>query len=102
MRNGVNFRSQPLDQATSYCTRMRGIDAEESAMLLIQSGLLVRLDDPRVVLRRMKVNELTEFLTRQGIEGVKGSRKEKLIARSRERFATPRAIVEDRMNRWMA
>lgn len=28
-------------------------------------------------------------------------RKEKLIARSRERFATPRATVEDKLNRWM-
>jgi energy-coupling factor transporter ATP-binding protein EcfA2 len=29
-------------------------------------------------------------------------RKAKLIARSRERFATPRRIVEDKLNRWMA
>jgi uncharacterized protein DUF87 len=29
-------------------------------------------------------------------------RKEKLIARSRERFATKRAIIEDKLNRWMA
>ncbi len=29
-------------------------------------------------------------------------RKDKLIALSRERFATPRGIVEDKMNRWMA
>jgi len=28
-------------------------------------------------------------------------RKDKLIAHSRERFATPRAIVEDKLNRWM-
>lgn len=28
-------------------------------------------------------------------------RKEKLIARSRERFATPRAVVEEKLNRWM-
>jgi hypothetical protein len=28
-------------------------------------------------------------------------RKQKLIARSRERFATARAIVEDKLNRWM-
>jgi energy-coupling factor transporter ATP-binding protein EcfA2 len=28
-------------------------------------------------------------------------RKEKLIALSRERFATPRAIVDDKLNRWM-
>ncbi len=28
-------------------------------------------------------------------------RKEKLIARSRERFATPRAVVEDKLNWWM-
>ena len=29
-------------------------------------------------------------------------RKDKLIARSRERFATPRAKIEDKLNRWMA
>lgn len=29
-------------------------------------------------------------------------RKDKLIARSRERFATPRAVVEGKINRWMA
>jgi energy-coupling factor transporter ATP-binding protein EcfA2 len=29
-------------------------------------------------------------------------RRDKLIARSRERFATPRGIVEAKMNRWMA
>ena len=29
-------------------------------------------------------------------------RKEKLIARSRERFAAPRAVVEDKIGRWMA
>jgi hypothetical protein len=29
-------------------------------------------------------------------------RKKKLIAQSRERFATPRAIVEDKLKRWMA
>ena len=28
-------------------------------------------------------------------------RKQKLIARSRERFATPRATIEDQLNRWM-
>jgi hypothetical protein len=28
-------------------------------------------------------------------------RKEKLIAQSRERFATPRAFIEDKLNRWM-
>jgi hypothetical protein len=28
-------------------------------------------------------------------------RKEKLIARSRERFAVPRAVIEDKLNRWM-
>jgi hypothetical protein len=29
-------------------------------------------------------------------------RKEKLIARSRERFATPRLVVENKLNRWIA
>jgi energy-coupling factor transporter ATP-binding protein EcfA2 len=29
-------------------------------------------------------------------------RKEKLIARSRERFAVQRAVIEDKLNRWMA
>ena len=29
-------------------------------------------------------------------------RKEKLIARSRERFAVRRAVIEDKLNRWMA
>jgi hypothetical protein len=29
-------------------------------------------------------------------------RKKKLIARSRERFSTPRPVVEERLNRWMA
>jgi hypothetical protein len=29
-------------------------------------------------------------------------RKEKLIARSRERFATPRAIIDNKLNRWTA
>jgi len=29
-------------------------------------------------------------------------RKDKLIARSRERFATPRVVVEQRLARWMA
>jgi hypothetical protein len=29
-------------------------------------------------------------------------RKEKLISRSRERFATPRKVVEEKLNRWMA
>jgi hypothetical protein len=29
-------------------------------------------------------------------------RKHKLIARSRERFATPRAVVEEKLNRWMS
>jgi hypothetical protein len=29
-------------------------------------------------------------------------RKGKLIARSRERFSTPRAVVEDKINRWMS
>jgi hypothetical protein len=28
-------------------------------------------------------------------------RKDKLIARSRERFAIPRAVIEDKLNRWM-
>jgi hypothetical protein len=28
--------------------------------------------------------------------------KEKLVARSRERFATPRLVVEDKLNRWIA
>ena len=28
-------------------------------------------------------------------------RKEKLIARSRVRFATPRAIIDDKLNRWI-
>jgi hypothetical protein len=28
-------------------------------------------------------------------------RKEKLIRRSRERFAIPRAVIEDKLNRWM-
>ena len=29
-------------------------------------------------------------------------RRDMLIARSRERFATPRAVVEEKLNRWMA
>jgi hypothetical protein len=29
-------------------------------------------------------------------------KKEKLIAHSRDRFTTPRAIIEDKLNRWMA
>jgi hypothetical protein len=29
-------------------------------------------------------------------------RKEKLVARSRERFAVRRAVIEDKLNRWMA
>jgi hypothetical protein len=29
-------------------------------------------------------------------------RREKLIARSRERFAIPRAIIENKVNRWLA
>src|ERR1035437_5179208 len=29
-------------------------------------------------------------------------RNEKLIARSRERFAVRRAVIEDKLNRWMA
>jgi hypothetical protein len=29
------------------------------------------------------------------------ARKEKLIAQSRERFATQRAIIEDKLDRWM-
>ena len=28
-------------------------------------------------------------------------RKEKLIARSRERFGTARAVIEDKLNRWI-
>jgi hypothetical protein len=28
-------------------------------------------------------------------------RKQKLMARSRERFATPRAVIEDKLNRWI-
>jgi hypothetical protein len=28
-------------------------------------------------------------------------RKDKLIARSREQFGTPRAVIEDKLNRWM-
>lgn len=34
------------------------------------------------------------------MEGSTG-RKEKLIARSRERFATPRIVVEEKVNRWI-
>ena len=30
-----------------------------------------------------------------------GGRREKLIARSRERFAVPRAVVEEKINRWL-
>jgi hypothetical protein len=29
-------------------------------------------------------------------------RKEKLIARSRERFAIPRAVIDEKLNQWMA
>jgi len=28
-------------------------------------------------------------------------RRDKLIALSRQRFATPRAVIEDKLNRWM-
>jgi len=34
--------------------------------------------------------------------GDRVGRTRKLIARSRERFATPRAVVEEKVNRWMA
>ncbi len=84
--------SQPVDQATSYGTRKRGIDAEESAGLLLQSGLLVRSSDPRGALQRMTVKELTEFLAQQGVEGVKGRRKDKLIDAAMERC--PQTVAE--------
>ena len=28
-------------------------------------------------------------------------RRDKLVALSRERFATPRAVIEDKLNRWL-
>jgi hypothetical protein len=76
--NGSTGRT-PLDQATSYGTRKRGIDAEESARLLLQSLLVVPCDDPRELLRRLSVKELTEFLARDGVTDVKGRRKDPLI-----------------------
>jgi hypothetical protein len=84
--------SQPLDQATSYGTRKRGIDAEESARLLLQSGLLVRSDDPRGALQRLTVKELTEFLAQQSVQGGKGRRKDKLIEAAMDRC--PQAVAE--------
>jgi len=84
--------SQPVDQATSYGTRKRGIEAEESGRLLLQMGLLVRSDDPRGALQRLTVKELTEFLAQQGVEGVKVRRKGKLIDTAMERC--PQAVAE--------
>ncbi len=81
-----------MDQATSYGTRKRGIDAVESAKLLLQSGLLVQSHDPRGGHQRMTVKELTEFLRQQGVEDVKGRRKVNLINKAMERC--PEAVAD--------
>jgi hypothetical protein len=68
------------DRSTSYPTRMRGIDAEESTRLLMDAGILMRSEDPVDILKRMKVIELKEFLSHEGVVCSKSLKKVELIA----------------------
>jgi energy-coupling factor transporter ATP-binding protein EcfA2 len=62
------------------------LDRYEAVVKLLQDGMN---------LTPFRARMLPPFENRVG-------RKENLIARSRERFATPRTVVEDKLKRWMA
>jgi hypothetical protein len=82
----------PVGQATSYATRKRGIDAEESAQLLIASALLVRNADTEAAMHFLSIKELKEFLAAERVEYKKSWNKDKLIGRAMEKC--PGAVAE--------
>jgi hypothetical protein len=53
---------QALCSATSYSTRKRGLDADESAIRLLESGLLERSTDVRGFLMGLRHKDLSEIL----------------------------------------
>jgi hypothetical protein len=77
---------------------------EKEFGLTFPASALADLDRYEAVVKLLdNGTNLTPFRARMlpPLENAVG-RKEKLIARSRERFATPRACVDEKLNRWMA
>jgi hypothetical protein len=69
-----------LDRATSYATRKRGLDTEESAARLVESGLVERSNDARGFLLGLTHKELTEVLGRERVDYRKSWKKERLVS----------------------
>lgn len=80
LRSGNVGEGHCLDRASSYMTRKRGLDEAESAACLLRSGLVVRSQDPRAVLRGMSAGELMDLLSQHGVEYRKSWKKEKLVS----------------------
>jgi hypothetical protein len=68
-----------VEPASSYSTRKRGLDRNESTALLLQSGLLARSQDLRAYLLGKSVGDLTALLSQHGVEFRKSWKKEKLV-----------------------
>ncbi len=92
--------AQALEQATSYATRKRGLDAEESANRIVNSGLSVRSNDPKGLLRRWTVKELHELLTAEELEFKKSWSKDRLISVAIEQC--PSVVTESMRDKYIS
>ena len=108
----VDQLSLPVRQAvfgnvgTLISFRIRNTDAE---VLQAEFGnefmaqQLVDLDRYEVIIKLLEDGTNTQPFRAKTLPPLENrvGRRENLIARSRERFAAPRAVVEDKLNRWL-
>jgi hypothetical protein len=76
---GSKPATRPIEEMTTYETRLLGIDSKESSQLLLDANLVKRYKDPRLFLKKMNKEDLFAILNKAGIEFKKNFKKEELI-----------------------
>jgi hypothetical protein len=76
---GSKPATRPIEEMTTYETRLFGIDAKESSQLLLDANLVQRFKDPQLFLKKMNKEELFAILTKAGVEYKKNLKKEDLV-----------------------
>ncbi|MCK4224565.1 MAG: hypothetical protein KAX39_05250 [candidate division Zixibacteria bacterium] len=78
-RFGNKPKRRPLEEMTFYDTRKRGLDAHESAEKLVESGLVIRVNDLYGFLLTKTKNEIISVLSAMKIDCRKSWKKARLI-----------------------
>jgi hypothetical protein len=73
---GSKVVSRSLGDITSYETRQFGIDAQESSLLLLNSGMVQKFEDPKILVKKQTKNELIALLETCGAEFKRNMKKD--------------------------